>query len=349
MNEETLYWILSTMPQVIGAMTGLVIAGMTFIYGYFDKRVEKKPDTETVIKVIKRQLYWKSISLLGITILAITFDIILLGYTPYLAEQIRRFGSLSLYESAKIFICGEILLGLNIGVLVILIELLVRILNPDIFDEINNELASKERKESKGEDAVPPETFLTYFRKFEKVVRDFFRNESEFSRTGITSLIKNLINESEISKDEFPLIQEIINKRNIFVHGGDIGKVNRKVINYLERLTADLEKRLTVFQAKRRRTRQDEAFRIWIRNNVDDFDDAVQLDHAVRYAESYGIYHVSKDEERLFVRLADGNVLFLNSERAKEHFLEILEKIWGREDASIEDLDAFNRALDKDD
>lgn len=349
MDKDTLYWILSTMPQVIGALTGLVIAGITFVFEFLDKQVVQDSSKETIVHKFKRMLYWQTIALLGTSIAAIIYDIILLGYTPYISDLINNFRNLTWHDNMIILGGGELLLILNIGSLALLVNILVLALNPDTMSDINSELARKLKLGPKGPKSVSPEVFLDYFRKFERTVRKFFVDNEDMSRQGLRTLINVLIGENVFPPDALMPMQNIINQRNIFVHGGDIGDVNEEVINQLEQLTAHLEMELPKYRKYNRSVKQEEAFRIWIRNYVDDFNDAVQLDHSVRYEEDYGIYHVSKDGERLFVRVEDGRILFLTTPSAKKKFLDILQEKYGEGDATIEDLDAFQRAIDKDD
>jgi len=54
MDKDTLYWILSTLPQVIGALTGLLVAGITFLFQSLDKEMEKDESSIPAIMEIKK-------------------------------------------------------------------------------------------------------------------------------------------------------------------------------------------------------------------------------------------------------------------------------------------------------
>lgn len=65
--ENTLFWILSTLPQVIGAMTALLITGMTFFFEMLNKEVERRESLSTVAFAIKKIEFAKSIKLLVVS------------------------------------------------------------------------------------------------------------------------------------------------------------------------------------------------------------------------------------------------------------------------------------------
>jgi len=348
MDKDTLYWILSTLPQVIGALTGLLIAGITFLFQSLDKEMEKDESSIPAIMEIKKQTYIKTKYLLISSILAILVDVILLGVTPWFSNQLDSLYWLNWIESTIAIGLCLIATFLNVSSFVMLYTILKEILNPEYQQKVNNSLAEKENENISNNNSVSPQDFLEYFIKFERTIRDFFPHSMQ--RNPLRSMVNQLVGDNIISRDDVARIQSIINKRNIFAHGGDIGRVDNDIIYFLSELIAQLEAKLEPYLANRRRSRMEETFEIWIARYVDNFEEAEQLDHAVRYETDYGIYHIMLDNERIFVRVNDGKPLYLNGDNAKRLFLNILESKYSIGDnMSIEDSASYKHAIEKDD
>lgn len=347
MEEDTLYWILSTLPQVIGALAGLQIAGITFFYQSLDKRVERDESAVTAIQEMKRRIYAETITILVVSIAAILADVILLGLTPWLSAWLSGFGSLVCRCRVLLVTVCTVAAMLNVSVFIKLYTLLKQILDPSYQQEVNALLADSEKKGVAVGDSVTSQEFLEHFIRFEKAVRDFF--PYTMRKSPLRNLINLLVRENIIPAGDVGDIQSVINKRNIMVHGNDIGRVGNNVMDFLAKLTAVLEKEREPYMKRTRASRMDNHFRMWIDNNVDDLQDAECLDHAVRYKEDYGMYKVSQDGEKLFVHTDDSGSLYLNGEKAVKLFLDILEEKHGIGGLSVEDSASFQRAIDKDD
>lgn len=314
------------MPQVIGALTGLLIAGVTFFFENIDKKKGKEDSAITAIKAMKTQLYHETKHLLLISISAILLDVGLLGITPWLAKICERIFYASLSDYCILLACGISVLILNVGALRMLYLILRKILDPNYLQEVNTSLAKKENKNLDVHDSVTPQEFLSYFITFEKIVRQYFPYEMQ--KHSLLILINQLAIEGIISKTDINEIKGIINKRNIFVHGGDIGRVDNHTINFISKIIAKLENELEPFLANRRMSRMEEAFKIWIDRYVEDFSDAEQLDHAVRYEKDYGRYMASRDGERLYLHIDDGKPLYIRNKESKKLFLKTLEGMY---------------------
>lgn len=348
MDKDTLYWILSTLPQVIGALTGLLIAGITFLFQSLDKEMEKDESSIPAIQEIKKRTYSQTISLLIVSISAILVDVILLGVTPWLSNKMDSLCWLNWDEIIITIIISVFAIGLNLGSFAMLYKILKHTLNPENLQKVNTSLAEKENKNIPINDSVSPQEFLDYFIKLERVIRDYFPHSMQ--RNPLRNMINQLVGENIISRDDIGRIQSIINKRNIFAHGGDIGRVDNNIIQFITQITAELENKLHIYLANRRMSRVEEAFKIWIDRYVEDFDDAQQLDHAIRYEEDFGIYKASRDGDRLYIHTNEGRPLYINNEEAKKKFLKILEDIYSIGDGlSIEESASFKYANEKDD
>ena len=348
MDKDTLYWILSTLPQVIGALTGLLVAGITFLFQSLDKEMEKDESSIPAIREIKKQIYTKTKDLLEVSIFAILIDVLLLGITPWLSTELNSLPRINCIERIIIGILCIVTIGFNLGSFILLYNILKRILNPEYQKIVNNLLAEKENKNISTNDSVSPQEFLDYFIKFERKIRDFFPHSMQHNP--LRSLINQLVGENIISRDDVGRIQSIINKRNIFAHGGNIGRVDNATIDFLTKQIAKLDNKLQSYLENRRVSRMEETFKIWIKQYVEDFSDAEQLDQAVRYERDFGIYKASKDGDRLYVHTYDGRPLYIANEVSKKIFLKILEDIYSIGDGlSIEESASFKYANEKDD
>lgn len=348
MDKDTLYWILSTLPQVIGAMTGLLVAGITFLFQSLDKEMEKDESSIPAISEMKQQIYAKTIVLLIVSILAILIDVISLGGTPWLSDKLSNLSWMKWMGQLIVFFICMVTVGINLYSFVMLFRILKKILNPDYQKNVNNSLAEKENRNISTTDSVSPQEFLDYFIKFERKIRDFFPHSLQHDP--LRSLINQLVGENIISRVDVGRIQSIINKRNIFAHGGNIGRVDNNTIDFLTKQIAELDSKLQSYLENRRVSRMEEVFKIWIKRYVEDFSDAEQLDQAVRYERDYGIYKASKDGNRLYIHTSDGRPLYIANETSKKIFLKILEDIYSTGDGlSIEESTSFKYANEKDD
>lgn len=347
MGKDTLYWILSTLPQVIGALTGLLVAGITFLFQSLDKEMEKDESSIPAIREIKKQIYTETKGLLVVSIFAILIDVVLLGITPWLSTELNNLPRIQCIEWIIIGILCTVTIGFNLGSFILIYNILKRILNPEYQKIVNNLLAEKENKNFSTNDSVSPQEFLDYFIKFERKIRDFFPHSMQHNP--LRSLINQLVGENIISRDDVGRIQSIINKRNIFAHGGNIGRVDNATIDFLTKQIAKLDNKLQSYLKNRRVSRMEETFKIWINQYVEDFSDAEQLDQAVRYERDFGKYKASKDGDRLYVHTYDGRPLYIVNEVSKKIFLKILEDIYSIGDGlSIEESASFKYANEKD-
>ena len=327
--QNTLFWILSTLPQVIGAMTALLITGMTFFFEMLNKEVERDDSLFTIAHAIKKTEFIKSIQLLGVSMLAIVNDIVLLGLTPYLSEKLYCFNNICCADYLILAICGLSTLGLNLASFIKLILLLIRVLNPDYQSQVNTSLAHKEKENLPDSDSVAPQDFIEYFVRFEKRVREMFPDTSAFKKAPLRALIKQLVNDKIFNKNDEKPIQNIINKRNIYIHGGDIGRVSKITIALLTKYIAILEEKIELYDVERKTSRMEEAFRIWIDKYVEDLSDAFELDQTVRNLRPYGKFQISKDGDMLIVYFEGARALYLYNEKAKKLFLDLLKSKYG--------------------
>ena len=83
LDKETLYWIFSTLPQVLAAWGGLIFTG----YVFFIQRIESKSSNDSyyheLTKVIKESTHYKITWIVSLAIVIIILDTIYLSYIPF--------------------------------------------------------------------------------------------------------------------------------------------------------------------------------------------------------------------------------------------------------------------------
>ena len=85
-------------------------------------------------------------------------------------------------------------------------------------------------------------------------------------------------------------------------------------------------------------------------SNIEDLKDAFYLDQTIRTGTDNGFYHYNSDGERIFITsdCFEGTFM-LPSEKAKNYFLDKLEKRWSEEGIPLEIYYAMRSQMDKDD
>ena len=78
MDRNALDWLFSTAPQTIAAFVGLIFAGVCFIIGKIDDRVEKDSTLLEIANEIKNQIYKGLNNLLWVTFIGIALDLLFL-------------------------------------------------------------------------------------------------------------------------------------------------------------------------------------------------------------------------------------------------------------------------------
>ncbi len=96
MDRNALDWLFSTAPQAIAALVGLIFAGVSFINGKIDDRVDNDETLSDIAKEAKRQVYNGLKILITLTILGIIIDLLCVFLNPIETRKLTF--SLSLSE-----------------------------------------------------------------------------------------------------------------------------------------------------------------------------------------------------------------------------------------------------------
>lgn len=361
MSAETLYWIFSTLPQVIGAMTGLVLAATTFIYNSLDAKVRNDSTLDEFIHRAKKDIFTTASLLIWISISAIAIDIIFIWGAPDLAKLLESYKSLSCVEKGWLVVGSCIVVAVNIASFGLLIMLLHQALNPDFVsnivsrnaDEFNEKEETKlqeSNSDSAKEKPVDPLVFIDHFIQFEHTVREFIP-DSDSSRQplNLRSIVNILANDNVIPREDLGFAREVINIRNIIIHEGKIDKIPAYIDKKLQELTERLESKIGKYIIKESSYRKRSVFLQWIKENVEDLSEAYELLQSIQFNERYGAYTANQEKGKTIVRGISGRTLFLNTYSDKRYFIHLLEEQYSKDGLSIEDLYHLNQSLEKDD
>ena len=161
MDRNALDWLFSTAPQIIAAFVGLIFAGVCFIIGKIDDRVEKDSTLLEIANEIKNQIYKGLNNLLWVTFIGIALDLLFLYLNPIENDRVL---SLSFDGNFSIYFAVTILcLILNIYIIVKAILYIKEIMQPDFFDKTVSLLAKNYKYGS-----VNIGKFIEDYIKFEK-------------------------------------------------------------------------------------------------------------------------------------------------------------------------------------
>ena len=167
MDRNALDWLFSTAPQAIAALVGLIFAGVSFINGKIDDRVDNDETLSDIAKEAKRQVYNGLKILITLTILGIIIDLLCVFLNPIETRKLTFSLSLSELEFSWYFTFAIFVFILNIGIICYALIYVIKIMNPDFFDNIIKEIANTYH-----EGVVDIAEFIKHFIEFEKVLRE---------------------------------------------------------------------------------------------------------------------------------------------------------------------------------
>ncbi len=361
MKEETLYWIFSTLPQVIAALTGLVIATTTFIYNSLDDQVQNDSSLEDIIHKAKRNIFTNATILICITIAAIIVDVVLLWQTPWVTTQAHILSASTWQDNIGVLIALVVFILLNTISFLYLIILLRQTLNPDfkriIVDrfakEFNDEEKQKLQQASTPEledKPIEPLVFIDHFMELEHIAREFLPDSGQLThKVNLRNILTILENDNVISKDDMNFLSEVIRIRNIIIHEGKIDRIPFHIDQKLQEITSSLEEKVGKYIIKESSYKKKNIFQQWIDDNVEDLDSAYELLQAVTFNERYGAYTAIRDGNKFIVRGPQDRKLYLNTNSDKHYFVKLLEERFSKDGMTIEEQYDFNQALAKDD
>lgn len=375
MTEETLYWILSTLPQVIAALTGLLLTATTFVYQNLDKNESdiSYDNSVEIIEGTKTEIHNSTIRLLIVSIVSIIYDISWLAFTPWLSQKISWFQLLGIDYQLAIIVFWIVLIIINLSALLLLINLLRKILDPQFRKKIVDKMSKKEKdnnikeisekeneivnstsqdeESDKNPVSVSPEILIKYFVEFERIVRqyDLYPPDSSHHPVPLRVHIRKLAEERILPKRYLRDIDKIIKLRNLYLHGGDIGNVSKELVDKLIEVTNLLKAALPAYRKHHHSTKMEDVFLRWIDENVENLKDAYELLHAVMFPNTmYGQYYVTEVHDVKYISSnSNPETLRIYDKKAEILFKSLLQNKFSKNGESIEELYEFNNALDK--
>lgn len=358
-SSDTIYWVFSTLPQVIAALTGLLLTGTTFIFPKLDQEVEKNDSWFDIIDRVKIKIYKNVKWLLLISICAIIIDIVALVIENWLTNCFENINVITCSEWVCYIILWVVAISLNLASFVFLYSLLKKLLDPnfkniardELATEINKQEVKQEHDSASGKsDKVSIKDFWESFRAFENIIRQYgYSNPRD--KNSLYETVKKIILTNRLPEEYLPYIEEMIRIRNVYAHGGKIEFVSKSLFDKLEEITATLNDFLINKRDKGLDAQSKFFFDKWISNNVGELTEAYELLQSIRFHQNYGPYRVETNDKSNRIRIEGmgEKPLYLDVEGNQEGFLLLLEQRFSKDGMTIEEQYDLKRALEKDD
>ncbi len=237
---DTLNWVFSTLPQVLGALVGLMITGVLFLYPSLDRRAARSEELAEVVNLSKKRLHGYLVWLMVLASVCIGVDVLMLIIARTIAEI---FANPALFDfSALVKWLSLIALLLNAAPIGYLIYTLSKILHPNFEDvSIDNELKRlrrqaerEERKETQEVQSVSPEVqpsapeprrvkisevqFMVFFKEFEEKCRKYAGEIDMSESAPLRDIVRELYDRKVFSRDLYRRLVEGIKIKNLILH-----------------------------------------------------------------------------------------------------------------------------------
>lgn len=358
-TSDTIYWIFSTLPQVIAALTGLLITGTTFIFPKLDHEVEKNDSWSDIIDRVKEKIYKNVKWLLLISLCAIVIDIVALSFEDWLTKCYDDANLISHREFICYIIFWIIAISLNLASFVYLYRLLKKLINPsfkivardELVKEINKQENQQEQSYGTDEnDKVSINEFWEKFLSFENIVKQYgYSNPRDKSK--LYDIIKKIILINGLPEEYLPYVEEMIRIKNVYAHGGKIEFISKFLYDKLEEISSILKEFLINKRDRGLDAQSKFFFNKWISNNVVSLTEAYELLYSIKFHQNYGPYRVeiNHTNNRIRIEGIGERPLYLDVEGNQEGFIALLEQRFSKNGMTIEEQYDFNQAIEKDD
>lgn len=224
LSYDSINWIFSTMPQVLGVFLGLLVAGVSFRYTQLDRLIQDNQEYDYLYKEVKKYLFFH------LKILVIIFVISILGDIAILSFNNDYFVS-SLLSKMTIAI-----LSFNCCTIIYAIVYITYTLSPNFEDKINKNIKYKYEKTIQNREQIDAMTFLSIYIELEKLLRKY-SEDNNIKPFNIKNILYQLKSNNTISDDELSNLLNLITIRNMVVHG----KINHVSRNTFETLQSILK------------------------------------------------------------------------------------------------------------
>ncbi|MDE6582161.1 MAG: hypothetical protein K2K47_06530 [Duncaniella sp.] len=314
-SSDAIYWIFSTLPQVLAALAGLVMTGLTVYDQNLSRRIDEDPSREDILQPIVDGTFRRGRKFFVFSIVCILLDVGVLAYAEKISKGIAEVSVLG---------NGESIVWLSVFLLLLVgncytLWLLMPILNVALSKKDRSKIIAKETDETKkaldaeeqspdskngvktpdesdkdGDDTLSPMIFIEYFRRLENAVKAYFPEVEGFTlgrRASMAFMVGQLCKDNIIPRDYENELKNIIKLRNLYIHGAEIGYVSKKVIDRLKEVTDLLTRNLPGNYMKILGPKAEE-WRKWINEYASDNKDKDNLIETVTTNASHGKYHI---------------------------------------------------------
>ena len=228
MDRNALDWLFSTSPQAIAALVGLILAGVSFIYGKIDDRIEADATLAEIGLEVKSRIHSRLRNLLSWTVGIIIADLLCLFFNPMTSCLISSNAEWQFY--VYIFI-AVMILSLNIGLLYKTVCFVKITMNPSFVASTIKDLSKDyNNKELTNTNVVEVSDFIQHFIQLERILRnsDLFSDKKDnyHKPLPLSQMLRDLYNLQIINREDYHNIREINRIRNLVLHGGDIQKID---------------------------------------------------------------------------------------------------------------------------
>lgn len=243
MDRNALDWLFSTSPQAIAALVGLILAGVSFIYGKIDDRIEADATLAEIGLEVKSRIHSRLKHLLSWTIGIIIVDLLCLFFNPMTSCLISSDAEWQF--NVYIFI-AVMVLCLNIGLLYKTVCFVKITMNPSFVASTIKDLSKDYNdKEQSNANVVEISDFIQHFIQLERILRksDLFSDKKDnYHRPlPLSQMLRDLYNLKIISREDYHNIREINRIRNLILHGGDIQKIDGVIDSKLQDITNKIQ------------------------------------------------------------------------------------------------------------
>lgn len=224
LSYDSINWIFSTIPQVLGVFLGLLVAGVSFRYTQLDRLIQDNQEYDYLYKEVKKYLFFHLKILVIIFIISIFTDIAILSFNKdYFVSSIL----------SKMTIA---ILSFNFCTIIYAIVYITYTLSPNFEDKINKDIKYRYEKTIQNREQIDAMIFLSIYIELEKLLRKY-SEDNNIKPFNIKNILYQLKSNNTISDDELTSLLNLITIRNMVVHG----KINHVSRNTFETLQSILK------------------------------------------------------------------------------------------------------------
>lgn len=218
-----MYWLFTTAPQTVAALVGIIFTGMFFMAESIDNRAKEDQSLLEIAQEAKTALYKNMQAVAVLAAVTIIYDLLLTSLVTKLSDS-------------KFCFTSWLVLGfvaLNISTIYITFKYVFQTVNPKYFDKIAANLSSKYL-----DGDVDKSEFINHFINFERSARNMpFVHQMDGRYMSIHEIIRLLVSQEIINRNDANNLYEISKIRNLIVHGEPIEKVNKQIDDTLQNIT----------------------------------------------------------------------------------------------------------------